>query len=109
MAPRSCSRPPARRRPRRTRRSPPSTASSSERSSDGGRTITTPHEVVMPTHTMLVTGATGRQGGATVRAALFAGLDARALVRHPDREAAQRLRAMGADVVVGDLNDPDSL
>ncbi|MEU8633960.1 NmrA family NAD(P)-binding protein [Amycolatopsis sp. NPDC048633] len=56
---------------------------------------------------VLVTGATGKQGGATARALLKAGVPVRALVRNPSR--AQELRDLGAELVVGDLYDPGSL
>jgi nucleoside-diphosphate-sugar epimerase len=53
---------------------------------------------------ILVTGATGNAGGAVLRAALAAGAPARALAR--DAGAAL---PDGAEAVVGDLNEPDSL
>ncbi|WP_290055992.1 NmrA family NAD(P)-binding protein [Amycolatopsis solani] len=56
---------------------------------------------------VLVTGATGKQGGATARALLKAGIPVRALVRDPAR--AQAVRELGAELVVGDLYDPESL
>lgn len=54
-------------------------------------------------------GATGRQGGATVRALLERGYSVRALTRHPESERAQKLAAAGVEVVKGDLGDPASL
>ncbi|MFI5835923.1 NmrA/HSCARG family protein [Micromonospora sp. NPDC051300] len=60
--------------------------------------------------TILVTGATGTQGGATVRALLARGRPVRALVRDPDGEAARALAADGnVSLVRGDLSDPASL
>lgn len=56
---------------------------------------------------VLVTGATGRQGGATARALLAAGVPVRALVRDPARAAA--VAALGAELVVGDLGDRESV
>ncbi|GAB3741360.1 NmrA/HSCARG family protein [Amycolatopsis oliviviridis] len=56
---------------------------------------------------VLVTGASGRQGGATVRALLAAGVPVRALVRDPAR--AKVVEALGAELVVGDLHDVDSV
>ncbi len=56
---------------------------------------------------VLVTGATGKQGGATARALLKAGIPVRALVRDPGR--AHAIEALGAELVVGDLYDPGSL
>ncbi len=62
-----------------------------------------------PLRIVLVTGATGSQGGATARALLSRGYAVRALTRHPESEKAQALAALGATLVKGDLNDPDSL
>lgn len=62
-----------------------------------------------PTHSVLVTGATGLQGGATARALLARGWDVRALVRTPDSPSAQRLAQEGITLVPGDFNDPASL
>ncbi|MFE2458093.1 NmrA/HSCARG family protein [Streptomyces sp. NPDC059402] len=59
--------------------------------------------------TVLVTGATGGQGGAVARALLAGGWSVRALVRDPDKQAAKDLRALGAEAVTGDLDEPDSL
>src|SRR5580765_126318 len=59
--------------------------------------------------TILITGATGRQGSAAVRAALRAGLPVRAVLRDTGSAAAQRLAAMGVELVAGNLNDPASL
>ncbi|MEU9064236.1 NmrA family NAD(P)-binding protein [Streptomyces sp. NPDC048430] len=58
---------------------------------------------------VLVTGATGRQGGATARALLSAGIPVRALVRDPHKESAKAVEALGAELVTGDLNDRASL
>jgi uncharacterized protein YbjT (DUF2867 family) len=58
---------------------------------------------------ILVTGATGRQGGAALRHLLQRGFRVRALTRDPEKPAAQALRAKGAEVVKGNLNDPASL
>jgi uncharacterized protein YbjT (DUF2867 family) len=58
---------------------------------------------------VLVTGATGRQGGATARALLSAGVPVRALVRDPTTVRAKAVEALGADLVTGDLLDRDSL
>ncbi|GAA2210973.1 NmrA/HSCARG family protein [Nonomuraea monospora] len=58
---------------------------------------------------VLVTGATGRQGGATARALLASGIPVRALVRDPGSDRAKAVEALGAELAVGDLNDPGSL
>lgn len=58
---------------------------------------------------VLVTGATGRQGGATARALLAAGVRVRALVRDPATDRAKAVEALGAELVTGDLHDRDSV
>ncbi|AUH43223.1 NmrA family NAD(P)-binding protein [Streptomyces sp. CMB-StM0423] len=58
---------------------------------------------------VLVTGATGRQGGATARALRAAGVPVRALVRDPGGDRARTVAALGAEVVAGDLHDRDSV
>lgn len=58
---------------------------------------------------VLVTGSTGRQGGATARALLAAGHPVRALVRDPATERAKAVEALGAKLVTGDLLDRDSV
>lgn len=66
----------------------------------------------MPTpadKTILVTGATGRQGGAAARHLLARGFRVRALARHPDHAEAHLLARKGAQIVAGDLEDPPSL
>jgi uncharacterized protein YbjT (DUF2867 family) len=62
-----------------------------------------------PRRRILVTGATGRQGGSTARHLLRLGFEVVALARDPQSPAAQGLRALGAAVVAGDYEDPDSL
>jgi uncharacterized protein YbjT (DUF2867 family) len=56
-----------------------------------------------------VVGATGQQGGATVRALLDAGAPVRALVRDPDSARARRLVTAGAALATADLTEPASL
>ncbi|NJQ17470.1 NmrA family NAD(P)-binding protein [Streptomyces bohaiensis] len=58
---------------------------------------------------VLVTGATGRQGGATARALLERGTPVRALVRDPGAPRARAVEELGADLCVGDLTDPATL
>ena len=58
---------------------------------------------------ILVTGATGQQGGAVVKALLEKGLAVRAITRHPDGEKARALKAARVEVVQGDYEHPDSL
>lgn len=56
-----------------------------------------------------VVGATGQQGGATVRALLDQGATVRALVRDPDAAGAQAMGDRGVELVRADLKDPASL
>ncbi|MGW5676100.1 NmrA family NAD(P)-binding protein [Streptomyces sp. NPDC003860] len=58
---------------------------------------------------VLVTGATGEQGGATARALLAQGVPVRALVRDASTDRAKAVAALGAELVVGDLRDRDSV
>lgn len=60
-------------------------------------------------HIILVTGATGQQGGATARQLLQAGAKVRALTRKPEGKNAIVLKNAGAEIVKGNLNDPESL
>jgi uncharacterized protein YbjT (DUF2867 family) len=65
----------------------------------------------MPTTStpVLVAGATGKQGGATVRALRARGVPVRALVRDPASERAEAVAALGVELVTGDLHDRDSV
>ncbi|MCH7574359.1 MAG: NmrA/HSCARG family protein [Candidatus Marinimicrobia bacterium] len=58
---------------------------------------------------VLVTGATGNQGGAVVQALLNRGHQVRALTRNSASPAADRLREQGVEIAVGDFSDQDSL
>ncbi|WP_328730206.1 NmrA family NAD(P)-binding protein [Streptomyces jietaisiensis] len=58
---------------------------------------------------VLVTGATGHQGGATARALRASGVPVRALVRDARTDRARAVEALGAELVTGDLYDRDSL
>ncbi|MFE5997178.1 NmrA family NAD(P)-binding protein [Streptomyces sp. NPDC056454] len=62
-----------------------------------------------PTAPVLVTGATGRQGGAVTRALLAAGVPVRALVREPHAPRAKAVEALGVELVTGDLSVRTSL
>jgi uncharacterized protein YbjT (DUF2867 family) len=64
---------------------------------------------VRPDSPILVTGATGNQGGATARRLLAGGWPVRALVRDPAAPAAAALAAAGAELSRGDFDDPGSL
>jgi uncharacterized protein YbjT (DUF2867 family) len=58
---------------------------------------------------ILVTGATGQQGGAVAHALLSRGHRVKALTRKPDSDTARQLASAGADIVVGDLGDAASI
>ena len=58
---------------------------------------------------ILITGATGHQGGATARELLARGHKVRAFTRHPDSAAAQALAKLGAEIAQGDLDDAPSI
>ncbi|MGF6231494.1 uncharacterized protein YbjT (DUF2867 family) [Inquilinus ginsengisoli] len=58
---------------------------------------------------VLVTGATGQQGGAVAAALLSRGHRVTALTRKPDGEGARRLAADGAEILAGDLGDAASV
>jgi uncharacterized protein YbjT (DUF2867 family) len=58
---------------------------------------------------IVVTGATGQQGGATARELLAKGHKVRAMTRKPDGPAARELAKLGAEIVAGDLGDVASL
>jgi uncharacterized protein YbjT (DUF2867 family) len=59
--------------------------------------------------TILVAGATGRQGGAVIRNMLGKGWKLRALTRNPQSDSAMTLTSQGVEVMQGDLEDPASL
>ena len=58
---------------------------------------------------ILVTGATGKQGGAVAKELLARGYRIRAMTRKPKGENARALAKLGAEVVQGDLDDAASL
>ena len=64
----------------------------------------------MTQQTILVTGATGNQGGAIARHLLERGkFKVRVLVRDQNKPAAQALKQAGAELVTGDFDDRASL
>lgn len=58
---------------------------------------------------ILVTGATGHQGGAVLRHLRAKGFAVRALTRDPDQPKARALMNQGVDVAKGDLDDVASI
>jgi uncharacterized protein YbjT (DUF2867 family) len=59
--------------------------------------------------TIVVTGATGKQGGAVARHLLSDGWQVRALTRDPLKPGAQALAKLGAEVVTGDFDQRNSI
>ena len=59
--------------------------------------------------TILVAGATGKQGGSVVRHLRARGFAVRGITRDPDAEKAQPLRAAGVELVRADLTDRASV
>jgi len=59
--------------------------------------------------TILVLGATGRQGGAAARALAARGFSVKAFTRDPDKPAARALAALDVSLVKGDLDDARAL
>lgn len=62
-----------------------------------------------PSKLVLVTGATGNQGGSAVRALLATGHRVRGLTRNASSPAAEGLSKQGVEIAVGDFTDQDSL
>ena len=58
---------------------------------------------------VLVTGATGNQGGALARLLLSRGHRVRGSTRKPESAAARKLQALGAEIATGDMEDRGSL
>lgn len=59
--------------------------------------------------TILVSGATGQQGGAVARHLLLRGFRVRALTRRANQDSARALAAQGAEIIEGEFEDPASL
>jgi uncharacterized protein YbjT (DUF2867 family) len=59
--------------------------------------------------TILVTGATGKQGGAVARHLTNSGWHVRILTRDPNKPEAKTFREMGMDVIKADLDDKNSV
>lgn len=59
--------------------------------------------------TILVAGATGNQGGSVARSLLRHGFEVRGLTRDPTQPAALELESLGAEMVEGDLYQPETL
>jgi uncharacterized protein YbjT (DUF2867 family) len=59
--------------------------------------------------TILITGVTGKQGGAVAHALQDSGFRPRGLTRKPESEHAATLARQGVEIVNGDLDDEASL
>jgi uncharacterized protein YbjT (DUF2867 family) len=59
--------------------------------------------------TILITGVTGKQGGAVARALEGTGFHLRGLTRKPDSERAAALAGNGVDIIKGDFDDEATL
>ena len=59
--------------------------------------------------TVLVSGATGNQGGAVTQALLASGHKVRALTRNTESSRARRLAEQGVELMRGNLDDAESL
>jgi len=58
---------------------------------------------------ILVSGATGKQGGAVARELLSHGFKVRAMTRKPADASAKELARLGAEIVKADLDQPETL
>ena len=63
----------------------------------------------MSNRTVLITGATGQQGGAVLRHLIGGEFKLRAMTRKPEGEAARALATRGVEIVKGDLDEEGSL
>jgi uncharacterized protein YbjT (DUF2867 family) len=63
----------------------------------------------MSERTIVISGATGQQGGATAKALAGKGFKIRAMTRNPGSDAANVLAATGVEIVKADLDDEASL
>jgi uncharacterized protein YbjT (DUF2867 family) len=58
---------------------------------------------------VLVSGATGQQGGALARVLLDKGHRVRAFIRRPDSPEAKELKRLGAELAEGDFEEPSTM
>jgi Predicted nucleoside-diphosphate-sugar epimerases len=64
---------------------------------------------MLPERTILVTGITGKQGGAVARALVGKGFKLRGLTRKPDSDPAKAMAQLGVEICQGDFDDLSSL
>ena len=84
-------------------------AAACEKSNEVDISVNKPVENVNSAKLILVSGITGRQGGAVARELLSRGYRVRGLTRNPESERAQQLARLGVEMVKGDFNDINSL
>ena len=58
---------------------------------------------------VLVTGVTGKQGGAVARELVAKGVRVRGMTRHPESDVARGMRELGIEIVAGDFDDEASV
>src|SRR5881409_2401663 len=58
---------------------------------------------------VLVTGVTGKQGGAIARELVEKGVRVRGMTRHPESDAARAMQELGVEIVAGDFDDEASV
>mgnify|MGYP003694281441 CR=1 FL=1 len=58
---------------------------------------------------VLVTGVTGKQGGAVARELVASGVRVRGMTRHPESDAARAMQKLGVEIVAGDFDDEASV
>src|SRR5260370_40031172 len=82
-----------------------------ERSSEMQESLIKRNEVSAMTsnRTILITGVTGKQGGAVAQALQGSGFHLRGLTRNPDSKRATELARQGIDIVKGDLDNEATL
>ena len=61
--------------------------------------------MIMPNPKILITGATGTTGFPAAKELLELGFPVRAFARNPNKPSAQKLKEMGSEIFVGDMND----
>jgi uncharacterized protein YbjT (DUF2867 family) len=75
----------------------------------GSNPVIHPKPIMTNDRTILITGVTGKQGGAVARALVGHGFRLRGLTRKPDSEGAAAVAKTGVEIVAGDLDDEASL
>ena len=84
-------------------------AAACEKSNEVDISAKKPVENINSAKLILVSGITGRQGGAVAQELLSRGYRVRGLTRNPESERAQQFAGFGVEMVKGDFNDINSL